>query len=104
LQNKSIGLDKQAVTYKDLGKISYKEAWDYQEDLLQVNVKAKSVLMNNQKMKTDHAAGKLNDEHLSTADLLSTEVADTKNHFLLCEHPPVYQLGKSWDLGNILIS
>ncbi len=97
-------MDKQTVTYKDLGKISYKEAWDYQEALLQVNVKAKSVLMNNKRMIAESAAGKLKDDHLSAGNLSSTAVADTNNHFLLCEHPPVYTLGKSGDTDNILIS
>ena len=76
-------MDKQAVTYKDLGKISYKEAWDYQEQLLQVNVNAKTVQLNNKKMLTESAAGKLNADHLGTENLSSTEIADTKNYFLL---------------------
>jgi lipoyl(octanoyl) transferase len=89
LQNKSIGLDKRTVAYKDLGKVSYKQAWDYQEDLLQGNVKVKSLRSNNQRS-------------MDSSGL--NEIPDTKNHFLLCEHPPVYTLGKSGDSGNILIS
>src|SRR4029078_4753275 len=30
--------------------------------------------------------------------------ADTTSYFLLCEHPPVYTLGKSGSMENILIS
>jgi lipoyl(octanoyl) transferase len=104
LQNKSIGLDKQTVTYKDLGKVSYKQAWDYQEELLQVNVKAKSLLINKQKAMTEPVAELLKDGYLLTHDMPGTGIPDTKNHFLLCEHPPVYTLGKSGNSNNILIS
>jgi lipoyl(octanoyl) transferase len=101
LQNKSIGLDKQAVTYKDLGKISYKQAWDYQEELLQVNVKAKSWLMNSKKAMADQEAAVFNEE---TAVAEELPLRDTQNYLLLCEHPPVYTLGKSGDISNVLIS
>jgi lipoyl(octanoyl) transferase len=67
-------VDKQKVIFKDLGIIEYKAAWDYQEELLQQNVKIKADIGNsptqNSKLKT-------------------------QNYFLLCEHPPVYTLGKS---------
>jgi len=29
---------------------------------------------------------------------------ETRNHFLLCEHPPVYTLGKSGNKSNVLLS
>jgi lipoyl(octanoyl) transferase len=104
LQNKSIGLYKQTVTYKDLGKVSYKQAWDYQEELLQVNVKVKSVLNNNQKPVSGTAFNMREDAYKPVQDLAAAAVMDTTNYFLLCEHPPVYTLGKSGDIGNILIS
>jgi lipoyl(octanoyl) transferase len=80
LQIKPIQLDKQTVSYKDLGIIDYKAAWDYQEELLQANVQAKS--------------------HALSVD----GKASTLHHLLLCEHPPVYTLGKGGSTGNILIS
>ena len=81
LQIKSIALDKQTVIFKDLGIIDYKKAWDYQEELLQQNVKVKS-----------------DNRLLTTNDQLSTT-----NYLLLCEHPAVYTLGKSGNPGNVLI-
>lgn len=81
LQIKSIALDKQEVIFKDIGVVDYKDAWDYQEDLLQQNVKVKS---DNRQPTTD-------DRRLTT------------NYFLLCEHPAVYTLGKSGKVENVLI-
>lgn len=92
MQNKRIELDKLNVIYKDLGLIRYKEAWDYQEHLLQRNVKVKSYMMNRQPA----------DENDVVVD---EEIAkDTTSYFLLCEHPPVYTLGKSGHIENVLIS
>jgi lipoyl(octanoyl) transferase len=80
LQIKSIALDKQEVIFKDLGIIDYKDAWDYQEDLLQQNVQIKS------------------DNRQLTDSKLSTQ-----HYFLFCEHPAVYTLGKSGKVENVLI-
>ncbi len=96
LQNKRIELDKLNVIYKDLGLIKYKEAWDYQENLLQQNVKVKSYLMNRARAL---AGAGMNDA------VVDEEIAsDTTSYFLLCEHPPVYTLGKSGHIENVLIS
>ena len=73
----------QSVIFKDLGVIDYKSAWDYQEKLLQQNVAVKTAIRNN-----PGQASKL----------------DTLHYFLLCEHSPVYTLGKSGDMKNILMS
>ena len=96
MQNKRIELDKLTVVYKDLGLIGYKEAWDYQEALLQQNVKVKSYLMKREKIL---AGETVNDE--TFADDIPV---DTTSYFLLCEHPPVYTLGKSGHVENILMS
>src|ERR1700733_5361701 len=64
----------QPVIFKDLGLIDYKSAWDYQEKLLQQNLAVKSA----------HRNDPAGSAHL-----------DTENYFLLCEHAPVYTLGKS---------
>lgn len=73
----------QSVIFKDLGVIDYKSAWDYQEKLLKQNVAVKSAIRN--------------DETLVTK-------LDTIHYFLLCEHLPVYTLGKSGDMKNVLLS
>ena len=84
-------MDKQKVIFKDLGIIEYKAAWDYQEELLQQNVKIKSAIRNAQ-----FAVG---------IDFTTTNnKPQTTNHFLLCEHPPVYTLGKSGKKENVLMS
>ncbi len=73
----------QSVIFKDLEIIGYKNAWDYQEKLLQKNVAIKTAIRN--------------DETLATT-------LSTTNYFLLCEHTPVYTLGKSGDMKNVLMS
>jgi lipoyl(octanoyl) transferase len=73
----------QPLFFKDLGVIDYKSAWDYQGKLLQENVTVKSSLRNDSSL-----IGKI----------------DTQHYFLLCEHSPVYTLGKSGDMSNVLMS
>jgi lipoyl(octanoyl) transferase len=76
---------KQAVvSVEDLGLIPYKLAWDYQEQLMQQNLQAKQVAIH--------------------ADHTNPAIPDTTHHFLLCEHPPVYTLGRNGNRSNILIS
>jgi lipoyl(octanoyl) transferase len=76
-------VDKQKVIFKDLGIVEYKAAWDFQEKLLQENVKIKTDIRN-----------------LATPDA----TIKTQHYFLLCEHPPVYTLGKSGKKENVLMS
>jgi lipoyl(octanoyl) transferase len=78
-------LDKQPVIFRDLGIIGYKTAWDYQENLLLENVSVKSEA---RKMEID----------------IDPHSLPTKNYFLLCEHLPVYTLGKSGSMDNVLLS
>lgn len=73
----------QNVIFKDLGIIDYKTAWDYQENLLQQNVSVKTAIRN---------------------DAAMAEKLDTTNYLLFCEHEPVYTLGKSGDIKNVLMS
>lgn len=82
-------MEKQSVQFRDLGQMRYKEAWDYQENLLQENVRRKSLVY-----------------HQSAEELTQYSPEDlATNHFLLfVEHPPVYTLGKSGDMGNVLLS
>jgi len=81
---------QQQVYFQDLGNMRYKEAWDYQEELLRNNLQVKS-----EQRKLQLASG----ESEPVPELLSTT-----HHLLFVEHPPVYTLGKSGDVKNILIS
>lgn len=82
-------MDKQEVQFRDLGQMAYKEAWDYQEQLLQENVRIKTAIRDQQ-------------ENDGTA--LATAPLKTGHYLLFVEHPPVYTLGKSGDIANVLLS
>lgn len=73
------------VEFRDLGVMEYKAAWDYQENLLQQNLKIKSVIHNA-------------DETIDSREL------PTKHYLLFVEHPPVYTLGKSGKIEHVLIN
>ena len=91
LQSKTIALDKQKVSFKDLGIINYQQAWDYQEALLQHNVQLKAQY------------GKSSMENSMHPKQAALNVP-TQHHLLFCEHTPVYTLGKSGHQQNILIT
>lgn len=63
------------IIYQDLGLTSYKDTWDYQEELFQKVISAK-----------------LNED------------ADKEQYILFCEHKHVYTLGKSGNKQNLLIA
>ena len=94
MQIKFFALEKQQVIFEDLGIINYKSAWDYQEELVKKNLEIKS------------EARKVNSEQL----LVNNGTYDTKvglqttNYLLFCEHLPVYTLGKSGHMENVLMS
>jgi lipoyl(octanoyl) transferase len=67
-------MNRQTVIFEDLGRMPYQQAWDYQEELLQGNILIKS-----------------------------QSLGHTINHLLFVEHPPVFTLGKSGHLTNLLI-
>jgi lipoyl(octanoyl) transferase len=71
------------ILFKDLGKMNYPEAWDYQESLLQKNVGIKTRVRSGE-------AG--------------SEEAGTLNYLLFVEHPPVYTIGKSGHDENVLLN
>jgi len=75
----------QRVNYNDLGVISYKNAWDLQESVLGDNLLLKS------------------DARKNKPEAAATDI-DTHHHLFLCEHPPVYTLGKSGNIQNVLLS
>lgn len=78
----------QEVIFEDLGVIDYKSAWDYQEAILK-----RQLMLKAEKREKEVQSG------ISTDSFL-----DTQHYFLLCEHPPVYTLGKSGHPENILVS
>jgi lipoyl(octanoyl) transferase len=90
LQQKVNVSGMQTVIFKDLGTINYKEAWDYQELLLQKNVQLKISFSKN-----SNPINNLNQ---------LTNYPATEHFLLFCEHPPVYTLGKSGNEANVLIS
>jgi len=83
----------QQIIYQDLGIIEYQQAWDYQEELLNSNVQIKSGARTSQ----------LKGQGINTG-LPKADDTDTTNYLLFVEHPPVYTLGKSGHVENLLIS
>ena len=85
---------KQSVIFRDLGQMNYKAAWDCQESLLQKNVRIKSevgtqsVIINSQ-LTTHHSP---------------LPERETQHYLLFVEHPPVFTLGKSGNINNVLLS
>lgn len=63
------------IIYRDLGRIEYGEAWDFQEERF--------------------------NEILA---LKKEKDAETPNYLFFCEHPHVYTLGKSGSENNLLIN
>jgi len=84
-------MTKQPVIFRDLGQMNYKAAWDYQERLLQQNELIKSEVAKQAvyPLTTDHSP-------------LMTE--ETQHFLLFVEHPPVFTLGKSGNINNVLLS
>ena len=70
----------QKVILNDLGKISYRKAWDLQQELMAEVIDIKRI-------KRD-----------------AVVPTPQKHYFLYCEHPHVYTLGRSGSLDNLLLS
>lgn len=85
-------LDSQPVIFEDLGAMPYQAAWDYQEKLLKENVKKKA------EFRIQHTEDRI--QEIESGN----EQPATTHHLLFVEHPPVYTLGKSGDMANVLIS
>lgn len=89
-------MKKQEVIFKDLGIMDYQAAWDYQEKLLQENVRRKSVVRSQQ--------SSLNSgQSASPASSIAYCPLPTAHYLLFVEHPPVYTLGKSGNKENVLL-
>ena len=87
-------MDKQQVIFHDLGHMDYKAAWDYQESLLKENTRKKSLVFSRESVASSQ------DSELRT---LNSELS-TQHYLLFVEHPPVYTLGKSGNIENVLMS
>jgi lipoyl(octanoyl) transferase len=101
----------QKVLFSDLGMMEYEQAWNFQEELLQKNVRIKS--------ERRKLADSLPAKQFATADCVPDHAdgpgvvvmdgaatlsgQDTENYLLFVEHPPVYTLGKSGHIENVLI-
>ena len=72
--------------------MDYKTAWDYQESLLQENVRRKSLVYS--------LESGVEQELIPTPD----SGLQTQHYLLFVEHPPVYTLGKSGNIENVLIN
>jgi lipoyl(octanoyl) transferase len=94
-------MDKQKVIFHDLGKMEYKEAWDYQEKLLQENARKKSEVRS--RMSEFVTQDSFTNDQNSNIRLHTSDL-DTKHYLLFVEHPPVYTLGKSGNIENVLMS
>lgn len=68
--------------FKDLGNISYKDAWEYQENLFQEVISLK----------------------INKQAHLGEESKSGVSYLLFCEHPHVYTLGKSGKAENLLVN
>lgn len=80
-------MEKQVVEFRDLERMDYKTAWDYQEALLQQNLAVKKAIVGS----------------TAVAESINSLGLETVNHLLFVEHPPVYTLGKSGKPENVLI-
>ncbi len=72
------------VHIKDLGTISYQEAWDLQETLMKEGLDIKSKRF--------------------SKDFNPDDDRQIAHHLLFCQHPHVYTLGKSGFMENLLVN
>ena len=75
-------MKQQEVIFRYLGRMDYQSACDYQEQLLKENVQ----------LKTE-----------AREDGIDPALVSTSHYFLFVEHPPVYTLGKSGNMENVLL-
>jgi lipoyl(octanoyl) transferase len=86
------GMSKQQIIFKDLGIMDYQAAWEYQEKLLQENVKNKSLIRS------------LESGVIADPLPIHDSGFQTHHYLLFTEHPPVYTLGKSGNKENVLLN
>lgn len=108
LQIKIFDLEKQHIIFEDLGIINYKAAWDYQEKLVKTNVDLKAearkqLAISNEQSAISNQQSVIGNRQ-SVSPLRGLGGFSTSHHLLFCEHPPVYTLGKSGHMENVLLS
>ena len=102
-------MEKQLVIFEDLGIVRYKQAWDYQEEKLQEDLKIKSTLRNQEYKEVllyNEGADPDNTEAMPSGSDPGNNFdhpLQTTHYLLFCEHPPVYTLGKSGHPENVLM-
>lgn len=89
-------MEKQKAVFRDLGRLEYKAAWDYQEALLRENLKVKTGAGTLQS-----AVNSCDDK--ATPGSSAHRLLATAHYLLFVEHPPVYTLGKSGKMEHVLI-
>ncbi len=97
---------KQQILFRDLGVMDYQAAWDYQEQLLQENLRRKSAVSSPQTsvLSPQSSIGSLQSSVSSRQSESSSHSPLPTCHYLLfVEHPPVYTLGKSGNKENVLL-
>ncbi|MCX6350850.1 MAG: lipoyl(octanoyl) transferase LipB [Bacteroidetes bacterium] len=72
----------QNVNFKDLGTVSYQPTWDYQTQIFDGIIQQK----------------------IKNRSLSPEEIQPSPHHLLFCEHNPVYTLGKSGSMQNVLLN
>jgi lipoyl(octanoyl) transferase len=92
----------QKVIFKDLGSMEYQQAWDYQEALLQENVRIKTEAR--RRAEALVAVGNGGAETGADWNAAEGEGQETTHYLLMVEHPPVYTLGKSGHIENVLLA
>ena len=103
-------MKKQPVIFEDLGIRHYKDVWTYQEEKLNTNIKIKTASRVLEQADALHSKGQDldNNREFSLPDVQQPVKIDSKEitrHYLLfCEHPPVYTLGKSGHIENVLLN
>lgn len=97
----------QKVVFKDLGKMDYQVAWDYQEALLQENVRIKAEARERAaalaEVMSPAEEGSVGATAGPGAEDAGANGPVTTHYLLFVEHPPVYTLGKSGHMENVLI-
>jgi len=94
-------MKKQLIIFRDLGVMDYQAAFDYQEALLRENVRRKSLAYG-------YGPGVTVSQHHETGAVDTgtgpgNEQLPTEHYLLFTEHPPVYTLGKSGHIENVLL-
>jgi len=93
------------VIFEDLGVINYKSAWDYQELLVKKNLDIKAEARKTVgSWQLPVGSGQLTNDRQELIMPGANRQLPTVNYLLFCEHPPVYTLGKSGHMENVLLS